>query len=257
MMLLDVEIRCPDSDRFVAGTRVARVPISVGVDRGAGDPHLARRAGNAHSDLAAVGDQDFPDGGQTAIMALIRPPGTGCSVSFGRPCGNIKCRMTEQDFRRAFVDHKDAVYGFALRMTGSVEMAEDVAQDSFVELLRHPGRFDAARGSLRKFLLGVTRNLVFRRWRTDQRLEQLDDEIEIEDLTARPDVMLIGAAVQSLPPLQREALLLFEYEGFTLEEIGELVGANVGTVKARLHRAREKLRRVLAPLRNGSGGHTR
>jgi RNA polymerase sigma-70 factor (ECF subfamily) len=165
--------------------------------------------------------------------------------------------MTEKDFRQAFHDHKDAVYGFALRMTGSVEMAEDVAQDCFVELLRRPERFDAARGPLRRFLLGVTRNLVFRRWRTDQRMDQMDEGIEVEDLTARPDAMLIGAAVQLLPPLQREVLLLFEYEGFTLEEIGSLVGANVGTVKARLHRAREKLRHMLAPLKNGSGGQTR
>ncbi len=165
--------------------------------------------------------------------------------------------MTEEDFRQAFHEHKDAVYGFALRMTGSVEIAEDVAQDCFVELIRRPERFDAARGSLRKFLLGVTRNLVFRRWRNDQRLDQMDDDAEVEDVAARPDVMLIGAAVQSLPPLQREALLLFEYEGFTLEEIGNLVGANMGTVKARLHRARARLREMLAPLKNGSGGYAR
>ncbi|HLH01076.1 MAG TPA: RNA polymerase sigma factor [Bryobacteraceae bacterium] len=159
--------------------------------------------------------------------------------------------MTEHDFRQAFYDHKDAVYGFALRMTGCVEIAEDVSQDCFLELLRKPERFDAARGSLRKFLLGIARNLVFRRWRTDQRVDQIADDMEVEDLAARPDLMLLGAAVQSLPPLQREALLLFEYEGFTLEEIGALVNANVGTVKARLHRARERLRYMLAPLRNG------
>jgi RNA polymerase sigma-70 factor (ECF subfamily) len=48
--------------------------------------------------------------------------------------------------------------------------------------------------------------------------------------------------------LQREAVVLFEYEGFTLDEIAKLVGADVGTVKSRLHRARERLRRVLAPV---------
>ena len=166
--------------------------------------------------------------------------------------------MTEQDFRRAFHDHKDAVYGFALRITGSVEIAEDVAQDCFVELLRHPDRFDTARGSLRQFLLGVARNLVFRRWRTEQRMDPIDEDVQSEDidLTAGHVSMLIGAAVQSLPPLQREALLLFEYEGFTLEEIGKMANANVGTVKARLHRARERLRHMLAPLKNGSGGQS-
>jgi RNA polymerase sigma-70 factor (ECF subfamily) len=163
--------------------------------------------------------------------------------------------MMEQEFRSAFHEHKDAVYGFALRMTGSVQMAEDVAQDCFLELLRHPGRFDAGRGSLRQFMLGVARNLVYRRWRADQRFDQIEDDQQWEapDFTAGPISSLIAAAVQSLPPLQREAILLFEYEGFTLEEIAGLVSADVGTVKSRLHRAREKLRHVLAPLRNVDG----
>ena len=64
----------------------------------------------------------------------------------------------------------------------------------------------------------------------------------------------VAAAVHSLPPLQREAVLLFEYEGLTLEEIAKVVEADVGAVKSRLHRARERLRRVLTPLRNGFVG---
>ena len=59
---------------------------------------------------------------------------------------------------------------------------------------------------------------------------------------------LVGQAVRSLPPLQRESLILAEYEESSLEEIAHLVDAEVGTVKARLHRARENLRRMLAPL---------
>jgi DNA-directed RNA polymerase specialized sigma24 family protein len=54
--------------------------------------------------------------------------------------------------------------------------------------------------------------------------------------------------VAALPPLQKEALILFEYEEFSLEEIAQVVGVEVGAVKARLHRARETLRRRLAPL---------
>ena len=55
--------------------------------------------------------------------------------------------------------------------------------------------------------------------------------------------------------LQQEALVLFEYEGVTLEEIARIVGADVGTVKSRLHRARERLRRDLAPYRSARGIH--
>jgi RNA polymerase sigma factor (sigma-70 family) len=162
--------------------------------------------------------------------------------------------MKERDFRRAFEEHKDAVYDFALRMTGSTATAEDLAQDCFLELLRHPGRFDAVRGSLRAFLLGVTRNLAHRRWRTEQRLDSLDETLPSysPDLTAGGIATLIRETVQSLPPLQREAVLLFEYEGFTLEEIATIADVDVGTVKSRLHRARERLRVLLAPLKSGA-----
>jgi RNA polymerase sigma-70 factor (ECF subfamily) len=56
--------------------------------------------------------------------------------------------------------------------------------------------------------------------------------------------------VRALPPLQREVVILVEYEGLTLAEVARAVDAEVGTVKSRLHRARENLRRALAPLQN-------
>ena len=59
--------------------------------------------------------------------------------------------------------------------------------------------------------------------------------------------MKVQQAVSSLPPLQREALVLFEYEGLALSEIASLIGTDVGAVKSRLHRARERLRNILGP----------
>jgi RNA polymerase sigma-70 factor, ECF subfamily len=58
-----------------------------------------------------------------------------------------------------------------------------------------------------------------------------------------------------LPHMQQEALVLFQYEGLTLEEIAQIVGADVGTVKSRLHRARERLRKELALFRKVGGVH--
>ena len=57
----------------------------------------------------------------------------------------------------------------------------------------------------------------------------------------------VSEAVFSLPPLQREALILFEYEGLSLSEMAEIAGTDVGAIKARLYRAREGLRRILRP----------
>ncbi len=160
--------------------------------------------------------------------------------------------MTELEIHAAFRDHKDAIYRFAWRMTGSAASAEDIVQECFLSLLRNPNGYEASRGPLRPFLLAVARNLARKRWRTEQRWEALEEEAfaaEPIDPTARQTAELVAQSVQSLPPLQREALVLFEYEELSLEEIARAVDAEVGAVKARLHRARENLRRILAPLR--------
>src|SRR5262249_8517331 len=100
-------------------------------------------------------------------------------------------------------------------MMGSAAAAEDIAQDVFLSLLRHPGRFDPNRGNLRPCLLGLTRNLVLKRWRDEHQWEELLDEkvsANPTDLERREKAEIGGAAVFSPPPLQREVLILFEYE---------------------------------------------
>lgn len=160
--------------------------------------------------------------------------------------------MTDAEFQAAFDQNKDSVYRFAWRMSGSASAAQDITQDAFFALLRYPDRYDPARGSLRAFLLGIARNLALNHWRAEHRFEPLDDDAPAEtvDLDRGPIGEIVGRAVRALTPLQREVVILAEYEGLTLAEIARAVGADVGTVKSRLHRARQNLRWTLAPLRN-------
>jgi RNA polymerase sigma-70 factor (ECF subfamily) len=166
--------------------------------------------------------------------------------------------VTDAEFQAAFEQHKDAVYRFAWRMSGSPAAAQDITQDVFVGLLRHPGRFDPARGVLRAFLLGIARNVALKRWRSEHRFEPLDEDgVHAAAVVAEPIDLdrgavgdIVGRAVRALVPLQREVVILVEYEGLTLDEVARAVDADVGTVKSRLHRARENLRRTLAPLRS-------
>ena len=164
--------------------------------------------------------------------------------------------MTENELRTAFEDHKEAVYRFAWRMMNSAPAAEDVAQDVFLSLLRQSARFDPERGQLRSFLLGITRNLVLKRWRDEYRWEELNDErLPAKPLKSESNTIaeIVGEAVRSLPPLQREVLILAEYEELALDDIARAVECEIGTVKSRLHRARENLRRILAPLKPANG----
>lgn len=154
--------------------------------------------------------------------------------------------------------HRDAVFRFAWRMLGAVEAAEDVAHDCFLALLRDPTRFDAERASLRTYLCAAARNQVLKRLRDGGR----ESDCEVPDVADHREPLgrlleaetaeLVRDAVSALVPLQRETLILVEYEGLTLAEVAEVVCADLGTVKARLHRAREALRRRLAPLKGAA-----
>jgi RNA polymerase sigma-70 factor (ECF subfamily) len=162
--------------------------------------------------------------------------------------------MTDDEFSQAFDQHKDAVYRFAWRMAGP-DSADDIAQDVFLALLRHPERFDPARGSLRTFLLAIARNLALKRHRQEHRLQPLDaDDVIVAPVDPALGEIgeLVGAAVRALPPLQREVIILAEFEELALGEIAVVVDAEIGAVKARLHRARQNLRRALQPLARGS-----
>jgi RNA polymerase sigma-70 factor, ECF subfamily len=152
----------------------------------------------------------------------------------------------------AFDLYHRAVYRFAYRLTASADAAEDVTQDCFLAFVRAPDRFDQARGGVKTYLFAIARNLILKRWR-DNREHDAIDEANLAAPDPTPDWEIsaaVASAVTALPPLQQEALVLFEYEGFTLEEIAEIAGTDLGTVKSRLHRARARLKRDLAPYRS-------
>ena len=165
--------------------------------------------------------------------------------------------MDEAEFRVIFQEHKDIVYRFVWRMTGLPQTAEDITQDVFLVLLRQPARFDNRRGQMEPFLLGIARNLVLKALRRDKNRWSILNEEQVAvqplDIAGYEAAEIVRSAVQALPPLQREVLVLAEYEGLSLEEISQAVDAQTGTVKSRLHRARDNLRRMLAPLKGVTG----
>lgn len=163
-------------------------------------------------------------------------------------------------FLQIYERHRGPVFRFSYRLSGTVESAEDITHDCFLSLIRKPRNFVPGRASLRTYLLSAARNLWLKQLRTQGRELALDD-FDGEDFVepAREPLrrvlddelsLKVKNAVSGLPPLQREALILFEYEGFTLNEIAALVGSDVGAVKARLHRARQRLRNALQPYLN-------
>ena len=168
----------------------------------------------------------------------------------------------EAAFLTLYRRHRTPAFRFAYRLTASTSEAEDIVQECFLALLGSDG-FDARQGSLRAYLFGIVRHLAWKRSRLMEReTEEVDERADIvdplRDLLTDERAGMVERAVSALPLLQREALILFEYEELSMEEISGITGVEVGAVKARLFRARESLRRRLAPLltpcREGSCG---
>ena len=165
-------------------------------------------------------------------------------------------------FLQLYERHRDAIFRFSYRLSGTVEMAEDITHDCFLSLIKKPENFIPSRASLRTYLFSAARNLWLKQLRHLGRESAMDELAEdqfiadykepLHSLLDDELALKVKDAVSSLPPLQREALVLFEYEGLTLVEIATTVGADIGAVKGRLHRARERLRNSLQPYLNTS-----
>jgi RNA polymerase sigma-70 factor, ECF subfamily len=160
-------------------------------------------------------------------------------------------RGSEAAFRTLFEEHRQPLFRFAYRMTGSVADAEDVVQECFLELLRPGSSYDSAATPIRTYLFGVVRNQSLKRLgkravagpgeRTPSRDASPESHalrVELEEAVAR--------AVMELPAEMREVLILAHYEQMAIAEIGGVLGVEATTVKSRLQRARAQLRETLA-----------
>jgi len=160
-------------------------------------------------------------------------------------------------FIQLYERHRDAIFRFSYRLSGSVEGAEDITHDCFLSLMKKPGNFQPDRASLRTYLFSAARNLWLKQLRNSGRESAMDEFEEQQFISLDPEplgrllddelAVKVREAVSNLPPLQREALVLFEYEGLALSEIAVMIGTDVGAVKSRLHRAREGIRNILRP----------
>jgi RNA polymerase sigma-70 factor (ECF subfamily) len=156
--------------------------------------------------------------------------------------------------------HAAGVFAVAVRILRHSEQAEDVVQDLFVRLWDHPGAFDAARGSLRSFLLlqARTRSLdVLRAEGARRRREQADGVADLTiDVRGDPEVETLAgaavgevrAAISVLTPTEREAIELAFFGGLTYREVAQVLGAPEGTVKSRIRLGLQRMRRTLSAL---------
>ena len=164
----------------------------------------------------------------------------------------------DPDAAGAFVRRfQHRVIGLASLITRDAADAEEVAQDAFVRAWRYAASYDPRRGSVPSWLLGIARNVAVDRVRVSSRrrerelddtfadgwLEQLPDAADaIADRDAAAPVV---AAMQVLPPEQRQALMAVTLYGLTARELSEATHVPLGTAKSRIRLGLRRLREQL------------
>ena len=152
--------------------------------------------------------------------------------------------------------HSDRVYRLAYRLTGNRPDAEDLTQEVFVRVFRRLDTYTP--GTFEGWLHRITTNLFLDQARRKQRIrfDTLSDEraSTLRSAGPAPDAALaerlfdddVERALASLPPDFRAAVVLCDVEGLSYDEIADILGAKLGTVRSRIHRGRAMLRRALA-----------
>lgn len=164
---------------------------------------------------------------------------------------------SESAFVTLFNRHKDALYTFCLRLQGDSDRAADAFQETYVRVVRFRDSFQPT-NVYRAWLFTIARNTcrtLYRRERGGDSIDDMGDDIALSAPTEKLDFSereMLAAALEKLPRLAREALLLYEYEGFSYEEIASMTDSGLSAVKVRIHRARAMLRTILGPWLNES-----
>jgi RNA polymerase sigma-70 factor, ECF subfamily len=157
-------------------------------------------------------------------------------------------------FDLLMLETQERVVGLAWRMLGSREEARDAAQEVYVRVFRHLGRFRAGQdfqGWLYRITVNVCRDAARRR----RRSRFVDAAVE-PSAPAAAEEALLGAerwgrvlkALATLPPKERAALVLRDLEGLTSEQVARVLGSQPGTVRAQIASARERIRRFCLDL---------
>lgn len=160
-------------------------------------------------------------------------------------------------FTRIVVAHQDRIFAFLGRMGLDSAMAEDVAQETFLRVWRHAGKYNPRLGSLTTWILTIARNLALTRLSLPEgrRVETpvSSETLEIASGTPLPDEQLVTlqrqqrlqAALACLNAADRSLLSSSYIEGLDLATIANIEGCSIGAAKVRLHRARQRLRQIL------------
>lgn len=153
------------------------------------------------------------------------------------------CRGDTAAFDALYRTHSPKLEVFLRRVMGNPQAAEDVMQETFAKIWQRPNGFQPEKGTLRAYLFGAARKRAADWWRKNGTLKEsvLDEAVRREDGELNP---LIADAISRLSVEGRALIWLREVEGYSYEELAQVLDVPAGTVASRLFSAREELRRI-------------
>lgn len=143
-------------------------------------------------------------------------------------------------FDRLYHEQGSPVRKFLRVSIGNSSVADDLTQETFLHVWRRSASFDPARGGIKAYLLGIARKKAADWWRRNK----ADPVAAAEPAAHSADTVAIKNAFDQLPPDLRTVLWLREVEGYSYEELAQIINIPVGTVRSRLHSARQQLRTI-------------
>jgi len=159
--------------------------------------------------------------------------------------------MTEREYNECVTAYADNVYRFILKNLRHEEDARDVVQTAFEKMWRNREEVDA--GKCKSYLFTVAYHQMIDHIRKVKRIQLKDEfsaESKVENKPANDLKRILNDALQRLSETQRSLVLLKDYEGYSYEEIGRIMGLNESQVKVYLHRARVQLKEYLVKIEN-------
>jgi RNA polymerase sigma-70 factor (ECF subfamily) len=189
---------------------------------------------------------------QGADVAVVTEPDTDAELV-------EQARLAPERFTAVFDRHYRQIYAYAARRLGP-DLAEDVASETFLIAFDRRHRYDSARAEVRPWLYGIASNLIARHGRAETRRytalarafgsqegNQAGDHADA--VAGRLDAMAVGGrladALRRLPEPVRAVLLLVAWAGLNQQEAAAALDVPAGTVRSRLHRARQEMRQAL------------
>ncbi len=159
--------------------------------------------------------------------------------------------MTEKEYNDCVHLHADGVFRFIVKNLKHEEDAKDIVQTSFEKLWRNKDVVDNDKS--KSYLFTVAYNQMIDHIRKIKRIQLHDDfhsEIKVEHQPEHHTKKTLDEAVNRLNETQKSLVMLKDYEGYSYDEIGEIMGLNTSQVKVYLHRARITLRTYLVSREN-------